>query len=127
MGAYEISRTNQDIKVAILASGSEVNLAQEVSHKLATENIYSKVISVPCQNLFKQQSDGYKDKILNETEFLITIEAGSTSCWQKYIVNKGLNFGIDDFGKSAPYKKIYNYFGLTFENIAKKTKEMINK
>ena len=126
-GAYEISRSNQDVKVTIIATGSEVNLALEVSHKLATENIYSKVISVPCQELFKQQSDSYKDKILNETEFTITIEAGSTSCWQKYIVNKGLNFGIDDFGKSAPYKKIYNYFGLTAENITKKTKEMINK
>ena len=126
-GAYEISRSNQDVKVTIIATGSEVNLALEVSHKLATENIYSKVISVPCQELFKQQSDSYKDKILNETEFTITIEAGSTSCWQEYIVNKGLNFGIDDFGKSAPYKKIYNYFGLTAENITKKTKEMINK
>ena len=126
-GAYEISRSNQDVKVAIIATGSEVNLALEVSHKLATENIYSKVISVPCQELFKQQSDSYKDKILNETEFIITIEAGSTSCWQNYIVNKGLNFGIDDFGKSAPYKKIYNYFSLTAENITKKTKEMINK
>ena len=126
-GAYEISRSNQDVKVAIIATGSEVNLALEVSHKLATENIYSKVISVPCQELFKQQSDSYKNKILNETEFTITIEAGSTSCWQKYIVNKGLNFGIDDFGKSAPYKKIYNYFSLTAENITKKTKEMINK
>jgi len=126
-GAYEISRSNQDVRVAIIATGSEVNLALEVSHKLATENIYSKVISVPCQELFKQQSDSYKDKILNETEFTITIEAGSTSCWQKYIVNKGLNFGIDDFGKSAPYKKIYNYFSLTAENITKKTKEMINK
>ena len=62
-----------------------------------------------------------------ETEFTITIEAGSTSCWQNYIVNKGLNFGIDNFGKSAPYKKIYNYFGLTAENITKKTMEMINK
>ena len=126
-GAYEISRSNQDVKVAIIATGSEVNLALEVSHKLATENIYSKVISVPCQELFKQQSDSYKDKILNETEFTITIEAGSTSCWQKYIVNKGLNFGIDDFGKSAPYKKIYDYFSLTAENITKKTKKMINK
>ena len=126
-GAYEISRSNQDVKVTIIATGSEVNLALEVSHKLATENIYSKVISVPCQELFKQQSGSYKNKILNETEFTITIEAGSTSCWQKYIVNKGLNFGIDDFGKSAPYKKIYDYFSLTAENITKKTKEMINK
>jgi transketolase len=126
-GAYEISRSSQDVKVTIIATGSEVNLALEVSHKLATENIYSKVISVPCQELFKQQSDDYKNKILNETEFTITIEAGSTTCWQKYIINKGLNFGIEDFGKSAPYKKIYDYFGLTAENISKKTKEMINK
>ena len=125
-GAYEISRSNQDVKVAIIATGSEVNLALEVSHKLATENIYSKVISVPCQELFKQQSDSYKDKILNETEFTITIEAGSTSCWQKYIVNKGLNFGIDDFGKSAPYKDVFKYYGLTSENIIKKVKEMLN-
>ena len=126
-GAYEISRSNQDVKVAIIATGSEVNLALEVSHKLATENIYSKVISVPCQELFKQQSGSYKNKILNETEFTITIEAGSTSCWHKYVLDKGLNFGIDDFGKSAPYKDIYKYFGLTAENITEKTKEMISK
>jgi transketolase len=127
LGAYEISRSNQDVELTIIATGSEVNLALEVSHKLATENTHSKVISMPCQELFDQQSENYKDKILNETKFKITIEAGSISCWQKYVVNKGLNFGIDDFGKSAPYKEIYNYFGLEVENITKKTKEMINK
>ena len=52
-GAYEISRTNNDVELTIFASGSELNLAIEVSHKLATENIYSKVISVPCQELLK--------------------------------------------------------------------------
>ena len=87
----------------------------------------SLILQLKDKELFKQQSDSYKDKVLNETEFTITIEAGSTSCWQEYIVNKGLNFGIDDFGKSAPYKKIYKYFSLTAENITKKTKEMINK
>ena len=126
-GAYEVSRSNQDVEVTIMASGSEVNLALEVSHKLATENTHSKVISVPCQELFEQQSDNYKKKILNETKFTITIEAGSTSCWHKYVIDKGLNFGIDDFGKSAPYKDIYKYFGLTAENITEKTKEMISK
>ena len=125
LGAYEISRSNQDVELAIFASGSEVNLALEVSHKLAIEKIYSKIISVPCQELFEQQSDIYKNEILNETNFTITIEAGSTACWHKYIRKKGLNFGINDFGKSAPYKEVYKHFGLTAENISKKTKSLI--
>ncbi|MDC3249679.1 transketolase, partial [Candidatus Pelagibacter sp.] len=124
-GAYEIQRSNDEIELAIFASGSEVNLALDVSHKLATDGIYSKVISVPCQELFEKQSDDYKNEVLNETNFAITIEAGSTNCWHKYIRKKGLNFGIDDFGKSAPYKKIYNFFGLTIENITNKTKDLI--
>ncbi len=124
-GAYEISRSNDDIELTILATGSEVNLALDVSHKLATDGVYSKVISVPCQELFEQQSGAYKNEILNETNFTITIEAGSTVCWQKYIKKKGLNFGINDFGKSAPYKEIYSFFGLTIENITNKTKNLI--
>ena len=126
-GAYEISRTNQEVVITIFASGSEVNLALEVSHKLATENIYSKVISVPCQELFEKQLTNYKEKILNETKFKISIEAGSTDCWKKYVGEKGLTFGINDFGKSAPYKEVYKHFGLTSEIIAQKTKEMIKK
>ena len=124
-GAYEISRSNQDVELTIFATGSEVNLALEVSHKLAIENIYSKIISVPCQELFEQQSDEYRGKILNETNYTITIEAGSTTGWHKYIPKKGLNFGIDEFGKSAPYKDIYKHFGLTAENISKKTKNLL--
>ena len=125
LGAYEVYRSNNQIILTIIASGSEVNLALEVSHKLATENIYSKVVSVPCQEVFEKQKDEYKNKILNETVFNITIEAGSTNCWHRFIKNKGINFGIDNFGKSAPYKKIYEHFGLTTENIYKKIKDLI--
>ena len=125
LGAYEVFRSRQDIQLVIFASGSEVNLALEVSHKLAMENIYSKVISVPCQEIFERQTEAYKNYILNEANFAITIEAGSTDSWHKFVKNKGLNFGIDDFGKSAPYKEIYNYFGLTVNNIVKKTKQLI--
>ena len=126
-GAYELSRTNKEIRLTIFASGSEVNLAIKVSHKLAIESIYSKVISVPCQELLEEQSADYKKKILNETKFKISIEAGSTDCWKKYVGEKGLTFGINDFGKSAPYKDVYKHFSLTSENITKKVKEMINK
>jgi transketolase len=124
-GAYEILRTNKKINLTIFASGSEVNLAIETSHKLAKDKIYAKVISVPCQDLFDTQSKSYKQKILGETKFKISIEAASTDCWRKYVGTEGLAFGIDAFGKSAPYKEIYKYFGLTAENISKKTKNLI--
>jgi transketolase len=124
-GAYEVLRTNKKISLTILASGSEVNLAIETSHKLAKDKIYAKVISVPCQDLFDSQSKSYKKKILSETRFKVSIEAASTDCWKKYVGTEGLTFGIDAFGKSAPYKEIYKYFGLTTENISKKAKNLI--
>jgi len=125
-GAYEVLRTNNKIKLTILASGSEVNLAINTSHKLAKYKIYSKVISVPSHELFELQSKSYKNKILNESKYKISIEAASTECWKKFIGEDGLCFGIDIFGKSAPYKDVFKYFGLTEENIVNKTKKMIN-
>ena len=124
-GAYEVLRTKKKINLTIFASGSEVNLAIETSHKLAKDRIYSKVISVPCQDIFDLQSKSYRKKILDETKFKISIEAASTDCWKKYVGTDGLTFGIDTFGKSAPYKEIYKHFGLTAENISKKTKNLI--
>jgi len=127
LGAYEVMRTSKKIKLTILASGSEVNLAIETSHKLAKDRIYSKVISVPCMNLFDLQSNSYKNKILNETKYKISIEAGSSNYWKKYVGDNGEIFGIDEFGKSAPYKDIYKYFGLTSTKIISKSKKLINK
>ena len=80
---------------------------------------------MPCHELFDQQSEGYKNKILAETELVVSIEASETGYWKKYTGNNGLNFGINDFGKSAPYKKIYNHFGLDSENIVKKIREKL--
>ena len=127
LGAYEVFRSNKKIHLTILASGSEVNLAIQTSHKLAKDKIYSKVISMPCQDLFELQSSSYKQKIINETKMKISIEAASTDCWKKYVGNNGLAFGIDTFGKSAPYKEIYKHFGLTAVNIANKSKKLIRK
>ena len=79
---------------------------------------------MPCMELFDLQSESYKGKILKETKIKISIEAGSSDCWKKYIDNNGLTFGINRFGKSAPYKNIYKYFGLESSNIAKKTKQL---
>ena len=125
LGAYEILRTGNDIKITLISSGSETSLACDVSHKLATESIYSKVVSMPCQELFDQQSKDYKNKILTETELVVSIEASETDYWKKYTGTNGLNFGINDFGKSAPYKEIYNHFELSVESIIKKIKDKL--
>jgi transketolase len=127
LGAYEILRSNKKINITILASGSEVNLAKKVSENLAKDRIYSKVISVPSQEIFQKQSQGYKNKIMKETKYIFSIEAGRTDCWKKYIGKDGLSFGIDDFGKSAPYEDIYNHFGLSVKNISSKIKNFLRR
>ncbi len=124
-GAYEVLRTSKKINLTIFASGSEVNLAIDTSHKLAKDKIYSKVISMPCMELFDLQSNSYKNKILNETKVKISIEAGSSDCWKKYVGSNGITFGVDEFGKSAPYKDIYKHFGLEVSSISNKTKKLI--
>ena len=124
-GGYEILRTKDKIDVTILSSGSETSLACEICHKLATENIYSKVISMPCQELFDKQNNNYKNKILKETRLVVSIEASETNYWKKYTGINGLNFGIDEFGKSAPYQKIYDYFKLNSKSIVKSIKEKL--
>ena len=75
---------------------------------------------MPCQELFDKQNKEYKSKILNEAKFKISIEASTTDQWKKYVGNEGISFGIDDFGKSAPYKKIYKHFGLTIRKYNQK-------
>ncbi len=122
-GAYEILRNGDDIKVTFLATGSETDLAIKVSHKLATENIYSKVISMPCHEIFDSQSNDYKKDILQEDTLKVSIEASETSYWKKYTGTDGLNLGINKFGKSAPYKDIYKHFELDVESILQKIKK----
>ena len=78
---------------------------------------------MPCQELFDLQSEDYIREILDETNMIVSIEASETNYWKKYTGTKGLNFGINSFGKSAPYKEIYKNFGLNLENITKKIKQ----
>ena len=122
-GAYEVLRTGDNLKVTILTTGSETDLACKVSHKLATENIYSKVISMPCHEIFDAQDISYKKEILSDNTLVVSIEASESTYWKKYTGDKGLNFGVNNFGKSAPYKDVFKYFKLDEENIIKKIKD----
>ena len=117
LGAYEIYRSSDNIELTLMASGSEVEIAISASKKLAQKNINSKVISFPSMELFDAQPENYRSKILDETKIKISIEASHPMSWKKYVGNDGVTMGIEDFGKSAPYKEVYKYFKLTDDDI----------
>ncbi len=116
-GAYVVNLTSHESNVTLVASGTEVELALKVQDKLKENNIHSKVVSMPCMELFDKQPENYRKDILEENSLIITIEAGGVMSWQKYIKNKGANLGIDKFGESAPYKEVYKHFKLSEEDI----------
>tara|TARA_B100000700_G_C15047258_1_gene858535 strand:+ start:548 stop:2530 length:1983 start_codon:yes stop_codon:yes gene_type:complete len=127
LGAYELKITSHDYKLIIIASGSEVEIALEAQKNLKESNIDSKVVSMPCQELFDKQSEEYKKSILEEGVSIITLEAGSISCWNKYVGEKGMSIGVEDFGKSAPYNEIYNHFGLTSDKVVEFARKMLKR
>ena len=117
-GAYIVNITSHESKVTLVASGTEVELALKIQENLKQNNIHSKVVSMPCMELFDKQTEIFRKDILDEDSLIVTLEAGSIVSWQKFVKNKGVNIGIDNFGESAPYKDIYSHFGLSEEKIA---------
>ena len=126
-GAYEIRKNNSNPDITLIASGSEVKFAIEAFNKLKDINISSKVISMPCQELFDQQSKEYKEKILEKNSLKISIEASSIFGWEKYVGQNGLSVGMKSFGKSAPIKDLYEYFNITSNNVVELAKKMLGK
>jgi transketolase len=122
LGAYIVNATSNNNLVTLVASGSEVELALQAQKELKEINIDSIVVSMPCQELFNQQSINYKNKIINNNIPTITIEASSVSSWEKYSKN---NMGIETFGESAPFKEVYNHFNLTSIKIVELAKKII--
>jgi len=126
-GAYVVNITSHESNVTLVASGTEVELALKVQENLKQNNIDSKVVSMPCMELFDKQSKDYQKDILEENSLIVTLEAGSIMAWQKYIGNKGLNLGIDKFGESAPYKEVYNHLDLSEEKITSLIQKKLRK
>ena len=116
-GAYIVNITSHESNVTLIASGTEVELALKIQEKLKENNVHSKVVSMPCMELFDKQSEDFRNDIIDQDSLIVTLEAGSIKSWQKFIKNKGINIGIDQFGESAPYKEVYNHFGLSEEKI----------
>lgn len=110
----------------IIASGSEVSLAVEAKKELMEKGFDIRVVSMPCMDIFEQQSDEYKEKILPQTvEKRLVVKAGSSICWGKYLGFKGKSVTIDTFGASAPANVLFKKYGFTVENVVNKALSML--
>ncbi|PPE04546.1 transketolase [Entomoplasma ellychniae] len=125
-GAY-IIKDEKDAQITLIATGSEVELAISVSELLDEQNFKTKVVSMPSTNLFDQQSQTYKDSIIDKNTLRISIEMGTTYGWDKYTGDNGLNFGIDKFGASAPAIDVIKEYGFTKEQIFNTIIKVIRK
>ena len=117
-GAYEIAPANGDVRVTLLASGSEVSIALEARATLAAQGCAARVVSMPCWALFEEQPATYRDAVLGPGTVKVAIEAAGPVGWERYLGATGKFIGMRGFGASAPYKDLYRHFGITAEAAA---------
>ncbi len=105
--------SNGKPKVILIATGSEVEIAEEARERLEAAGTPTRVVSMPCTDLFDQQSGEYKASVLPPEALKASIEALTTYGWERYTGIDGVNIGIDTFGASAPASDLYKHFGIT--------------
>jgi transketolase len=123
-GAYELAGA-PGAKLTLLATGSEVELALKARELLAAENIPARVVSMPCWELFEQQSDSYRETVLGPGTLRVGVEAAVRLGWDRYVGANGAFVGMHGFGASGPYKDVYHHFAITPEAVAEAAKRAL--
>lgn len=123
-GGYVIAKEDKNADVILIATGSEVSLAVEAKALLKVEGIDARVVSMPCTELFEEQTEEYRANVLLKGVPKLAIEAAATLGWHKYACDV---IGHDDFGMSAPAGELFTAFGLTKENIVSRAKKLLKK
>lgn len=118
-GAYILKEAgNGTPDLILMATGSEVEIIVKAAQQLEEKGVATRVVSMPCIDLFEEQDDSYKETVLPpDVSARISIEASSPYGWHKYTGSNGIVMGIDRFGESAPYEEVYEHLGLTVEKV----------
>jgi transketolase len=124
-GAYVLREaSNGKPEVILIATGSEVQFAVEARAELEAQGIATRVVSAPCLEWFEEQSEDYRESVLPKgIKARVSIEAGLTMGWRKYVGDQGQSVGIDHYGASADYATLYREFGITTEAVVAAAKK----
>ncbi len=124
-GAYELAPASGEAEVTIFASGSEVEIALDAKKILDGEGTPTRVVSVPCFELFEEQDKAYREKVLGQAPVRVAVEAAIRLGWDRFIGSDGAFIGMTGFGASAPAEELYKYFGITAEAVATAARERV--
>jgi transketolase len=123
-GGYVLSDM-EGAQAVILSTGSELELAMQAQATLAQEGIATRVVSMPCSNVFDRQTHAYQDQVLPLRLPVVAIEAAHPDFWRKYVGRTGFVIGMSGFGESAPAKDLYKHFGITADSVVKAVRVMV--
>ncbi|NOX63362.1 MAG: transketolase [Chloroflexi bacterium] len=121
-GAYTLSEAEGELQVILVGTGSELQLAVAAQEMLAHEGVAARVVSMPCWEQFEAQPETYRREVFPEGVPVLAVEAGVSFGWERY-ANRVI--GVNRFGASAPYKVIYEKFGLTAQAVADAARELL--
>jgi transketolase len=126
-GGYEISPANGAAQVSIFATGSEVSLAVEAQKLLAAQGVAARVVSVPCFELLLNAPEAARKAVIGDAPVKVGVEAAIRQGWDAIIGSDGAFVGMTGFGASAPYKDLYNHFGITAAKVAEAALSKLGK
>ncbi|MBH62235.1 MAG: transketolase [Alphaproteobacteria bacterium] len=116
-GAYELSPADGQAKATLIATGSETAIALDAQSQLQDDGIPTRVVSMPCQELFDERSQSDRNEVLQPGTVRVAIEAAATMGWHRYVGDNGAVIGMESFGASAPAKDLFSHFGITAEAV----------
>jgi len=127
LGGYVLRAPAEGVeeKVVLAATGSEVSIAVEAQALLESRGIGARVVSLPCWELFAEQPEDYRDKVLGEGLPVVAVEAALRMGWDQWIDRKGAFVGMSGFGASAPAEDLYKHFGITPERVAEAAEGLV--
>jgi transketolase len=125
-GAYVLEEASGPAKLLIMATGSEVHLALAARAALEAEGVPTRVVSMPSWEIFQEQGEAYRREVLPPgLKARVSIEAGVTTGWQRWLGDGGVAIGLDHFGASAPAEILFEQFGFNVENVVKTAKGLL--